>query len=252
MAKQTPRLPTPTSSGVAQRAANLAARTTTTTATVSFTQQLTPRNTLMSFNDLMSLGVLRNANVTRMRSAPPPLVSNVTSDLRSSVTSDDSSAAAVAQFMNEATESNTVNHISDDIEPAGPAVSSPKEASQQLRQAQEDAGENGSDSDNSRTSTGRSVSYLNSATTSNKDPGIESMAISQSQRHRVTSPPQARVDSTSKNGASSAKDNNSSFYGEVDPKRRRSSRETARPAAPEKKKRKEIKARKPPKKGFKP
>jgi len=196
----------------------------------------------MTFNDLLSLGVLRNVNVTPTRSAPPTIVAPLRSDLRSSVNSDDSGATAVAQLMTEATNGDSGIRISNDNQAAGPAVTSPKEASQQLRQAHQ-VEENGSDSDNSSTEAGRSVSYLNAAMKSNKDPRIES--FTHSQRHRVTSPPQARVDSTSNKGASS-------FYGDVDPKRRRSSRDTARPAAPEKKKRKEIKARKPPKNGFKP
>jgi len=239
---QTQRLPTPSSSGVAQRAATLAATTSTTTATVSFPQNLTPRHSLMTFNDLLSLGVLRNVNVTPTRSTPPTIVPTLRSDLRSSVNSDDSGATAVAQLMTEATNGTDGIPISNDNQPAGPAVTSPKEASHQLRQAQGHVEENGSDSDNSSTEAGRSVSYLNAATKSNKDPRIES--FSRSHTHRVTSPPQARVDSTSNKDATS-------FYGDVDPKRRRSSRDTARPAAPEKKKRKEIKASKPPKNGFK-
>ena len=217
--------------GVAQTAAVAAAATTTALATPT-------RNVLLSFDQLMSLGVLRSSSAQRLHTAPSLLVpTNLASTERNDQTQGGMAAIAIlhSQATNEPIAEDG-SHASQTVF-AGPAnqtgLPSDTSPSKEIQRGDH------SDSDNS-SNPGRDFSFIEAATRTRSS---RMLPTSQSQRHRITSPPQVVTPNTTT--TTTQQEANDSFYGKAQQKRQK-----PHPPAPEKRKRKEMKARKPPKRGL--
>ena len=234
---------TPTlTTGPAQRAAMVAA-----TSSTNLIQPIR-RNTLLTFDQLMALRLVRNSTVQPIRSAPPPLIPCDTSSTQAHLSNVnlETSMTALAALQSEAAPKGgegiiPSNHI------AGPAsattLTNQTNAVPPQNSILEQNGEN-DNSESDKSSDGDDLSTLQAAMKTRSD---NLLTNSQAQRLRVTSPPQAV---TATNPATTSQDKpNNTFYSAPHSKR---PRRTAAPApAPEKRRRKEIKARNPPKRGYK-
>ena len=193
----------------------------------------------------MSLNVLRKVpNQAPMRPAPPPLQASASerSDLSVSATQtrsdeqdvgvNNTAIALLVSKVSNGTEGQSV----DDGRIAGPANHhSPETTRNQQAQEPVQRGDDG-DSDDSSSSEGRSVPYLNDAM---RTRSTSILQTSESQRRRITSPHQvtsATSDTTN--------DQSTSFYGNKQPKRPKHA-----PPIPEAKKKERLKS-KPPRRGF--
>jgi len=229
--------------GPAQRAAMVAA-----TSFIDSRVQPIRRNTLLSFDELMTLRLLRNSNPQPMRSAPPSLINcdAISNQAHPSGVILENSMSALAALQSEAAHNGREDvNLSTDI--AGPATVTtstsqtngmPPQTSILQRNEDED------DSESDKSSGGEDLSTLLDAT---KTRSATLLPNSQGQTHRVTSPPQAV---TARNAAATCQSKpNGSFYSAPQQKRQR--RAAAPAPAPEKKLRKEIKAKNPSKRGYK-
>ena len=213
------------------------------------TNPLVP-NTLLSFEALMRVGIVRSGNGPTARSAPQQIpsasASNSVQNTNDDMTGDNSpSAAAVGALL-----VNAGVHDDNPLEVeghAGPASPIPRRRLQGFDERdEEDAVDDNFDELSSGSGEGRSLTYLEAAT-KKRTPTLVDCA---SQRRRIVSPRQVTSASTKgaavQSNAGPQKRAAKTFYGEAtQPKRAK-----AAPAAAEKKK-KERKSRKPPRKGLK-
>ena len=211
-------------------------------------------NTLLNFNALMNLNLLRNPMATTTRSAPQPIPRVVTDSIRNDSVQNcnqvntNSSDKGIAAIVALAAADDESNDNGEEDAAAGPAactpvdgtdVAHPQDAAPPAHEDLFNEADNSSDSSN-----GRCTSYLDKATRTRS-----SELTTECQRHRVVSPPQKktkRTNSRSKEDVGIAKTKGSNeFYGQAKPKRPKSA-----PAAQEKKKKERI-SRRPPRIGLK-
>ena len=206
-------------------------------------------NTLLVFDALLRLGVVRSGNGRMARSAPAPIPrdsgSNSVHNMNDDMAGDKSpSAAALGELL-----ANAGVQEDKDLEMTRDAGPASRTAGRLLPESDEsdeqDADNTNFDESSSASGDGRSTSYLEAATKKRTPTLVDSA----SQRRRIVSPRQVTAPTkgaTVQSKPATQKRAAKAFYGEA----LRAKRSKPVPAAPENKK-KERKSRKPPKKGLK-
>ena len=209
--------------GVAQAAAVVAA--------ASLPTSIPRRNVIYSFNELMSLGVLRTTGSAQPLRPAPPLL-----DPTNAASSHGQNArAAIAVLHSQATTATVAQDSTKDSENVAVPASPRQLTVEQLPTTVDE------DSDSDKSTSHQDNQALLRASTRWRTSQI--LPTSQSQRLRVTSPPQSMTATDPKKRT--GQEPSATFYGSPQPKRPK-----AHPPAPERKRRKEMKARKPVQKRY--
>ena len=197
-------------------------------------------NTTILFDTLMNLSVLRNQNPQYARPAPPPRPLGQTAEPQQGESSDIEfdgngpepfDVSAIANLVAKSTQPDMHRNPIEDPD-AGPASQNIVLAHDQHNAA--------SDDDGSSSDTDPSTILSKAMRTRSAE------LTSESQRQRVTSPPQARTSKSQKEAQQISNDSN--FYGA--PKVASTKRARHQAPAPEKRLRRERKTSKPPRKGL--